>query len=474
MKNLAKLLAVVTLCLAPISAFAQTVIFQDDFGDALASRQKWTPTLDNNAVADGKLTINNTSVVGNVLYTARITEKPSSFTLSFTANSILDNKGGVFFCKQNGFNGYEITTKYDTVVVYKYVGGSGNSVLYKKCFDLNTNGNNKFIVSKSGNRFNVFVNDVFFDSFNDDTYDSGDISLHLKPNSSAIFDDIKLTDEFIQEVFRTEFSDNFDGNGLKYWSFFGNNGERNEENGVLRVNNSAEQNFRGVVDLKLGDEFSAKIETKFLSGNDASAYGIILEGEPKDNFRQIIYFAIRADTYFYITSGGKTTLESNPAIFGNFEGYTDKLEVRKNAGTPMYEFYANGELLAEYPADFDIIKIGIFADADLEIAFDNFYGGKEGSSVSIYNNNGTAKKSISSAASFAGIRNGQINLNLKAGNYTAELYNVQGRMISKVEISAINGVNATGLKTNNLSRGIFILNVRQNGVSILRHKLMVK
>ena len=75
--------------------------------------------------------------------------------------------------------------------------------------------------------------------------------------------------------------------------------------------------------------------------------------------------------------------------------------------------------------------------------------------------------------SFAGIRNGEINLNLKAGNYTAELYNVQGRLVSSVNINALNGLNATGIKTNNLSKGMFILNVKQAGASVLKQKLRI-
>ncbi|MDR0304679.1 MAG: T9SS type A sorting domain-containing protein [Chitinispirillales bacterium] len=75
---------------------------------------------------------------------------------------------------------------------------------------------------------------------------------------------------------------------------------------------------------------------------------------------------------------------------------------------------------------------------------------------------------------FTGIRNGQINLRLNAGNYSVELYNLQGRMVGKQNISAINGVNATGLRTDNLSKGIFILNVKQAGASLLQHKIMIK
>jgi hypothetical protein len=75
------------------------------------------------------------------------------------------------------------------------------------------------------------------------------------------------------------------------------------------------------------------------------------------------------------------------------------------------------------------------------------------------------------SASFAGIKNGQIHLNLQAGNYTVELYNLQGRLINRANISAINGVNAIGLRTDNLANGVFVLNVKQSGVSVLRQKI---
>jgi hypothetical protein len=51
---------------------------------------------------------------------------------------------------------------------------------------------------------------------------------------------------------------------------------------------------------------------------------------------------------------------------------------------------------------------------------------------------------------------------------------LRGRIISKVEINAINGINATGLRTDKLAKGMFILNVRQKGVSVLRHKISVR
>jgi hypothetical protein len=86
--------------------------------------------------------------------------------------------------------------------------------------------------------------------------------------------------------------------------------------------------------------------------------------------------------------------------------------------------------------------------------------------------NSTIQRSSASII-FAGIKSGQIYLNLRAGNYTAELYNLQGRMLKSVDINAISGVNAIGLRTDNLADGILILNVKYNGVSVLRQRIGV-
>jgi len=75
---------------------------------------------------------------------------------------------------------------------------------------------------------------------------------------------------------------------------------------------------------------------------------------------------------------------------------------------------------------------------------------------------------------FAGIKNGEINLSLQAGFYTIEIYNLQGRLIARRDLSAGNGINATGLRISDLARGMLILNVRQAGTSVLQHKMIVK
>ena len=78
------------------------------------------------------------------------------------------------------------------------------------------------------------------------------------------------------------------------------------------------------------------------------------------------------------------------------------------------------------------------------------------------------------AYSFAGMQNGQVSLNLPAGNYTANLFNVQGRMISTVNINALGGMMPTGLRTTGLSKGIYFLQLNNGGAGVFQHKLMVR
>jgi len=80
-----------------------------------------------------------------------------------------------------------------------------------------------------------------------------------------------------------------------------------------------------------------------------------------------------------------------------------------------------------------------------------------------------------SGVSFAGIQNGQITLQLvNPGSYTVELYNSAGRLVTKVDMKdTASGVNATGIKTTGLSTGVFILSVKQNGVSVLNRKISI-
>lgn len=116
-----------------------------------------------------------------------------------------------------------------------------------------------------------------------------------------------------------------------------------------------------------------------------------------------------------------------------------------------------------------LIRDGEWFGQDVDFEYPDSYE-KPSGSTSI-----SKKLSANKNIAFTGIANGQINLRLTAGNYTASLYNLQGRLVGMQNFTAVNGVNATGLKTNNLAKGMLILKVKDaKGASVLQNKIMIK
>jgi hypothetical protein len=86
-----------------------------------------------------------------------------------------------------------------------------------------------------------------------------------------------------------------------------------------------------------------------------------------------------------------------------------------------------------------------------------------------------AKKVSNFTAKFNGIQNGRVSLNLPAGTYTANLYSATGRLVNSVKVVSNSGVVRTGLTTDNLSTGMFILNVTANGAQVMpASKILIK
>jgi hypothetical protein len=127
--------------------------------------------------------------------------------------------------------------------------------------------------------------------------------------------------------------------------------------------------------------------------------------------------------------------------------------------------FINGKL---YEHEFYFIQAGRhFGETVVNIAF-----GEVGP-TSIPRNFTPSTNRSAAVASFAGIRNGQVFLNLQSGNYIAQIFDMQGRLLSQTNINATNGLNAFDLRPD-LAKGIFILNVEQAGVSVLSRRIEVR
>ncbi|MCL1947878.1 MAG: T9SS type A sorting domain-containing protein [Chitinivibrionia bacterium] len=67
-------------------------------------------------------------------------------------------------------------------------------------------------------------------------------------------------------------------------------------------------------------------------------------------------------------------------------------------------------------------------------------------------------------------------INLNEGVYTAEIYNLQGRIVSVAEIVEINAEKDeyyVVLQTDSIKSGMFILNIKQNGRSVFTQKIFI-
>jgi hypothetical protein len=239
---------------------------------------------------------------------------------------------------------------------------------------------------------------------------------------------------------------------------------RNESSAKVVIDNGYDIEINGVVAI-----LNPKSDL-ILKGGEIRAISVIFDA-PNPAVYSVGSVFLGASTAAYIV--GQST-----KLYGGIMTEKEKLHVIPGFN-PQDNFYvlntdySNGDIAvvggAEFIESFKSFTGGWTPPNEFEVVGKNIVV-KDGGKVSL------TKPANNKAASFAfaGIRNGQINLQLKAGNYTAELYDLRGRMISRVEINAINGINSTGLKTGNLSKGIFILNLKQAGNSVLQQKISVK
>lgn len=213
--------------------------------------------------------------------------------------------------------------------------------------------------------------------------------------------------------------------------------------------------------------------------------------------RQIVVYTPSEAIKYRITANAVTGVSIVPANAGNnytltvnaspiAEKYRDEISViiaLRNPTTQMAIEYGSGAGYDRAPYRRPIpmdnsgrvwsVNVNPFRGPATIIPNAPWNGVPDGpTSISERNTNSVVRQN---PVSFAGIQSGRIALNLRqAGNYTVELYNVQGRLVGKTDINAMNGVVATNLRTDNLGKGMFILNVKQAGKLVLNSKIMVK
>ena len=225
-----------------------------------------------------------------------------------------------------------------------------------------------------------------------------------------------------------------------------------------------DDNFRAAIYNKIGKSASApifisdvaNIDTLKLSGSRTrSETQLIRDLSGIEYFVNLRFLDISDNAITELDLSNNRNLE-HLDVSGN---QLKRIDITNNIELRFLDVSGNS-----IPSKNDVIGL-----ENTKIDIDNFDIGEQ--NVSIRN---PATKRNATSFAFAGIKNGQINLRLQAGNYTAELYNLQGRLVGRADINATTGINATGLRTDNLGRGVFILNVKRAGNSVLRQKISVR
>jgi hypothetical protein len=353
------------------------VIYQDDFSDGVKSYQNWVSSnSDFNKLnfVDGACKVENTSPTYSAYASHEIT-LPSTFTYSCTVtrSAATINAGIVFYFSAS--NNYSIITADKYIFIMKPEETTAPSI---SCPYLNTTVN-KITISRKDAIYNVFINDQFATTFSDNKARSGGIGFINYPGATAIYDNVVVTDQFMEGTVRKCYADPFDDASLKFWDVMEKKSTRTVENGKLRIttenNDSAHCFF--TTSLKLIN-FVARVEVSHIDGSDQSIYGLRLYDSSYNRTAAFVIsgdrkFASSLDTNSFGMSASSKILGKAALINGVLTNFTDTLEIVKRNNSSLYFFVVNNDTLDTLTGiDFEIANVGFFCQKGLTLQFDNF------------------------------------------------------------------------------------------------------
>lgn len=376
------------------SAMRAHAAFSDDFSNEALSNTNWTSVSEGVKLqfSNGSCTVinSNTQYAGIAAHVFPPEERRSTFTLSgkIKLNSA-DMAAGFACCLtlSGAGPGYYIAFRGDKTVTVTKVSSSGmGTVLLSTQSAYITSGTNELRVSKNGNLFNICCNSHFVANFSDNEFNTGDIALLVLAKTTAVFDDIVMTDSFEECVPATCFVDDFNSGVKAGWRvLFGDEGAKTRiDANALRITTGANQNLYQVVDLPLS-QFVMKVVVSLHGGNTQKLYGLFFCGKAEGGTTiSLAGFGIngaRSFGAFTFSAGQNITLTPSSRIrgapyissTGDTTFYKDTLEVIKRQGSPEYLFIVNGDTLTRFTGvNFGITGAGVFCLDNLDVVFDDF------------------------------------------------------------------------------------------------------
>ena len=256
------------------------VLFNDDFQDPTLSKSKWI--FDDSVVSgygNGQITLQNKDNTYMRFVTHNLTgAKSPTFTLSatITLTSSASNGAGLVCCKTDTSGILVHLGTLQNLFVNKFSTKEQKIVLDVFNSFINP-GINVVTVSKQGSTFNFFCNGNFISTvtISEALFTAGgDIGFILPTKSSAVFDNVVMTDDYATGSTRTCFSDDFNDADVNGWYTYAISGAFQSDGGKLSVsNNDTETTGLLFVHGDFGRS-SLKTVTSFTSGK--SVYGCML------------------------------------------------------------------------------------------------------------------------------------------------------------------------------------------------------
>ncbi|MBN1603777.1 MAG: hypothetical protein JW915_19350 [Chitinispirillaceae bacterium] len=367
----------VTLIVVLQSHLFGAVIFQDDFSDPVTSYQNWVSLnsdFNKPSFVDGACKVENT----NDSFTSYVSTQlalPSTFTYSCTITRTAenDNAGIVFYF--NASNTYKIILDARYIFIME---PNIDTALSISCPYLNGT-TDKITVSRKDAIYNIFVNDQFITTFSDNNSRSGSIGFVNSPRVTAIYDNVVVTDQFLEGTSKKCYADGFDDASLKLWEIMEKKSTRTIENGKLHIsteNNDTAYCFLST-SLKLTN-FVVRVEVSHIQGSEQSIYGIRLYDS---TYSKTASFVINGERKFgSVLNTGELTMSLNSKILGTatmlngvLTTFTNTLEIVRQNNSPNYYCVVNNDTLDTLTGiDFNVAHVGFFCQKNLTLDFDNF------------------------------------------------------------------------------------------------------
>lgn len=353
------------------------VVYQDDFSAPQTSYLAWiTSNTDFNKpdFVNGGCKVVNSSPTYTAFVSHQIT-LPATFSYSCTVtrSDATVSTGIAFYVSSTG--NYSIIIGEREIFI---MAPGATSVPGVSCPNLDAKAN-KITVSKKESTYNVFINDRFTTTFTDAKSYTGSIAFLNYPGTTATFDNVVITDQFIEGSSPKCYADSFDDTSLKYWNVLDRKCTRKVENGkfvMVTEDNDSAYCFLST-DLKLTN-FVARVEVSHITGSAQSIYGLRLYGSANTDVATFVIdgdrgvgSAVGADQISMVTN---TSIHGKSVSLGG-QTYTfiDTLEIVKKANSANYFFVVNNDTIDTLTGiNFAITSVGFFGQKNLTLQFDNF------------------------------------------------------------------------------------------------------